>query len=65
MFKYNMQQSVEPQNPLLPNAEYQFYNIDFDGMDELLLNYYHGGPKGCSMSEIYEITDTALVLNIL
>ena len=62
MFKYNMQQSVEPQNPLLPNAEYQFYNIDFDGKDELLLNYYHGGPKGCSMAEIYEITDTALVL---
>ena len=61
-FKYNAQQSAEPENPLLPNAEYQFYDIDFDGKDELLLNYYHGGPKGCSMAEIYEITDTALVL---
>ncbi len=60
-FKYNAQQSEEPENPLLPNAEYQFYDIDFDGKDELLLNYYHGGPKGCSMAEIYEITDTAFV----
>lgn len=61
-FKYNAQQSAEPENPLLPNAEYQFYDIDFDGKDELLLNYYHGGPRGGSMSEIYEITDTALIL---
>lgn len=60
-FKYNAQQSAEPENPLLPNAEYQFYDIDFDGKDEFLLNYYHGGPKGCSMSGIYEITDTAFV----
>jgi len=60
-FKYNAQQSAEPENPLLPNAEYQFYDIDFDGKDELLLNYYHGGPKGCSMAEIYEMTDTAFV----
>ena len=60
-FKYNAQQSAEPENPLLPNPEYQFFDIDFDGKDEFLLNYYHGGAKGCSMSGIYEITDTAFV----
>lgn len=36
-------------------------SLTFDGKDELLLNYYHSGPKGCSMAEIYEITDTAFV----
>lgn len=44
-FKYNAQQSAEPENPLLPNAEYQFYDIDFDGKDELLLNYYQAVRK--------------------
>ena len=60
-FKYDTTQNNNPQNPLLPNAEYQFYDIDFDGEDELMLNYYHGGPKGSSAHEIYEITDNALV----
>ena len=61
IFKYDTTQNNNPQNPLLPNAEYQFYDIDFDGEDELMLNYYHGGPKGGSAHEIYEITDNALV----
>ena len=60
-FKYDTTQNNNSQNPLLPNAEYQFYDIDFDGEDELMLNYYHGGPKGGSAHEIYEITDNALV----
>ena len=60
-FHYDTSTQKNPQNPLLPNAEYQFYDIDFDGEDELLLNYYHGGAKGGSAHEIYEMTDTGLV----
>ena len=61
IFNYDTYQSVKAQNSFYPNAEYQFYDIDFDGESELLLNYFHGGPKGGLMSEPYEITDTALV----
>ena len=60
-FHYDTSTLKNPQNPLLPNAEYQFYDIDFDGANELLLNYYHGGAKGGSAHEIYEMTDTGLV----
>ena len=60
-FHYDTSAQKNPQNPLLPNAEYQFYDIDFDGENELLLNYYHGGAKGGSAYEIYERTDTGLV----
>ena len=60
-FHYDTSTQKNPQNPLLPNAEYQFYDIDFDGGNELLLNYYHGGAKGGSTHEIYEMTDTGLV----
>ena len=62
IFCYDTYQSENALNPFYPNAEYQFYDIDFDGDSELLLNYYHGGPKGGLMSEPYKITDTALVL---
>ena len=60
-FHYDTSTQKNPQNPLLPNAEYQFCDIDFDGEDELLLNYYHGGAKGGSAHEIYEMTDSGLV----
>jgi len=64
VFTYDATPSIMPQSPLFPNAEYQFYDADFDGEDELLLNYYRGGPKSCASCEIYEITDTALVLKV-
>lgn len=62
IFKYDSRPSTEPQSPILPYAEYQFLEIDFDGEDELLLHYFHGGPKASLVSEIYDITDTALIL---
>lgn len=62
IFAYDTTPSIMPESPLFANAEYMFYDADFDGEDELLFNYYRGGPKGCLMCEIYEITDTALVL---
>lgn len=61
IFNYDTNQSENAQNPFYTNAEYQFYDIDFDGENELLLNYFHGGPKGGLMSEPYEITDSALL----
>lgn len=61
-FYYDSRPSIVPNSILLPCAEYQFYDIDFDGVDELILNYYRGGPKSCLQAEMYNITDTALVL---
>lgn len=46
---------------LYSNAEYQFLDIDFDGIDELIIGYFHGGPYGCTCYDIYELTDSALV----
>jgi len=62
IFHYDSSPSIVPNSILLPHAEYQFYDIDFDGEDELLLNYYRGGPQCCAQSELYNITDTAFVL---
>lgn len=62
IFHYDSSPNIVPNSILLPHAEYQFYDIDFDGEDELLLNYYHGGPYCSLMSELYNITDTSLVL---
>lgn len=61
-FHYDSSPSIVPSSILFPCAEYQFYDIDFDGEDELIINYYRGGPKGCLQAELYNITDTALVL---
>lgn len=61
IFTYDTTPLPEPSNELYPNAEYQFYDIDFDGDLELLINYFHGGPYGCTCYEIFEISDTALV----
>ena len=61
VFTYDTTPLPEPSNKLYPNAEYQFYDVDFDGDLELLINYYHGGPYSCTCYEVFEITDTALV----
>ncbi len=56
---------ADPDHPIIANlysqAEYQFYDVDFDSKDELLIGYYHGGPYGCTCYEIHEITDSTLV----
>ena len=43
--------TIDPENPVISNlysnAEYQFLDVDFDGTDELLIGYFHGGPYGC------------------
>ena len=62
IFHYDTTTVEYAKNPLLPYAEYQFYDADFDGEDELILGYYGGGPHGCTCYEIYDITDSALLL---
>ena len=61
IFHYDTTTCECSDNSLLPYAEYQFYDADFDGEDELILGYYVGGPHGSSSYGIYEITDSMLV----
>ena len=62
VFGYDTTTYEYSNNSLLPYAEYQFYDADFDGEDELILGYYGGGPHGCTCYEIYDITDSALLI---
>ncbi len=48
-------------SPLLYDAEFQFYDADFDGEDELLINTYYRGQIG-NYYKVYEITPQGLVL---
>lgn len=61
IFHYDTTTYRNSDNSLLPYAEYQFYDADFDGEDELILGYYTGGPHGSQSFEIYEMTDSELV----
>lgn len=61
IFRYDTTTYEYSNNSLLPNAEYQFYDADFDGEDELILGYYVGGPHVSPSYDIYEITDSGLV----
>lgn len=61
IFRYDTTTYKYSDNSLLPYAEYQFYDADFDGEDELIRGYYVGGPHGSPYYEICEITDSGLV----
>ena len=50
-----------PQELIYRYAEYQFWDVDNDGENELLLGFYGGGPHGITAYETYEITDSGLV----
>ena len=62
IFHYDTMTAKYANNLLLPYAEYQFYDADFDGEEELILGYYTGGPHGSPSFEIYEITDSGLAM---
>ncbi|MBR5677903.1 MAG: hypothetical protein IKX20_07180 [Paludibacteraceae bacterium] len=64
VFHYNAQPYAYAVNPLLPYAEYQFYDADFDGELELLLGFFMGGSKSGPSYEIYDITDSELSIKI-
>ena len=61
IFLYNTTIDTTLDNSLLPYAEYQFYDADFDGEDELIIGSYVGGPHGSPCYEIYDMTDSRLV----
>ena len=61
IFRYDTRTYEYSNNSLLPYVEYQFYDADYDGEDELILGYYVGGPHGSPAYEIYELTDSGLV----
>lgn len=62
IFDYDTTTAEYAKNPFFHYAEFQFYDADFDGEDELILGYYGGGPHGCTCYEIYDITDSTLLL---
>lgn len=47
-------------SPLYYDAEFQLYDVDFDGTDELLINDYNRG-KGGNNYTVYEITPDGIV----
>ena len=61
IFRYDTRTYEYSNNSLLPYVEYQFYDADYDGEDELILGYYVGGPHGSPSYDIYELTDSGLV----
>lgn len=61
IFDYNTFVYDDAENPFYRYAEYQFWDVDNDGEDELLLGFYDGGPHGITLYETYEMTDSGLV----
>ena len=61
IFRYNTTIDTTSDNSLQPYAEYQFYDADFDGEDELIIGSYVGGPHGSPCYDIYDMTDSRLV----
>lgn len=49
------------ESPLLYDAEFQFYDVDFDGQDEFLVNDYEKAHYGNGYT-VYEITPNGFVL---
>ena len=60
---YHIQYVTKPsyfeQSPIDYYFPFQFFDIDFDGVKELLINQYYQGQSG-NYYDIFEITDTGL-----
>ena len=61
VFHYNTAFNSTSAHSLLTNVEYQFYDVDFDGEQELIIGYYTGRPSTSPCFEIYELTDSGFV----
>lgn len=61
IFNYNDEQVCQD-NPLLLDADFQFADVDFDGIDELVICTHGGGPRGSNSYDAYELTTNGLVL---
>jgi hypothetical protein len=58
---HSAQSSFWRESPLLYDAEFQFYDVDFDGQDEFLVNDYEKARYGNGYT-VYEITSKGFVL---
>lgn len=59
VFHYNTEPGLFEESPLYYYAEFQFFDIDFDGEDEFLVSDYYRG-KGGNNYDVYEITPNGL-----
>ena len=61
MLHYNIEPGVFTDSPLYYYAEFQFFDVDFDGKEEFLINDYYRGRCGNNYT-VYEITSEGFVL---
>lgn len=59
--KYHNKNVIFEKSQLFYDAEFQFYDVDFDGQDEFLVNDYYRG-RGGNNYMVYEITPDGFVL---
>lgn len=59
VFHYNTAPGIFEDSPLYYYAEFQFFDVDFDGKEEFLVSDYYRG-KGGNDYEVYEITPKGL-----
>lgn len=60
-FHYNTDPGILEDSPLYYYAEFQFFDVDFDGVDEFLVNDYYRGRGGNNYT-VYEIGPDGLEL---
>lgn len=60
-FHYNTEPGILKDSPLYYYAEFQFFDVDFDGVDEFLVNDYYRGRGGNNYT-VYEIGPEGLEL---
>lgn len=60
-FHYNTESGIPEDSPLYYYAEFQFFDVDFDGVDEFLVNDYYRG-RGGNNYVVYEIGPEGLEL---
>ena len=60
-FHYNTEPGIPEDSPLYYYAEFQFFDVDFDGVDEFLVNDYYRGQGGNNYV-VYEIGPEGLEL---
>lgn len=59
VFHYNTEPGIFEDSPLYYYAEFQFFDVDFDGTEEFLVSDYYRG-RGGNNYEVYEITPKGL-----
>lgn len=60
-FHYNTESGILKDSPLYYYAEFQFFDVDFDGVDEFLVSDYYRGRSGNNYT-VYEIGPDGLEL---